>query len=197
MLKHVATLTVALFALSGCGREERPNTDRPPPSRAAALTAAPKAPAAGPTPPATGAAPRQPGIAEQLADEAGARPSGTVTVEDVVAALDAAGDPARHERQVLASTVSAHYCALLETRSGLLLSVCEFDSPAAAQTGLEVSRSRFDRLIPGRRFELNRSTLLTVTPREGGVTATASDPSGPARELFAALSPRMHERNEQ
>lgn len=177
MLTHVAALTVALVVVSGCGREERPTTARGAAPRAAPAVSASRS------------------ISEQLAAEAASRPSGTVTVEEVVAALQAFGDPVLDQRQVLATPVDARYCALLDTRSGLVLSVCEFESPPAAQSGLDVSRSRFDRLIPGRRFALNGSTLLTVTPGEGG--ETASDPSGSTRQLFAALSPRIQEGNEK
>jgi hypothetical protein len=182
MLKQVATLAVALLALSSCGREERSRTASQSAPRASSAAASRTAASR-----SNGAAERREGIAAQLATEAATRPSGTVTVEDMVAALETAGDPAVHEQQVLASPVDARYCAVLETRSGAVISLCEFDSPAAAQTGLEVSRSRFDRLIPGRRFALNASTLMTVPPQ--GEAAT--DPSGPARELFAALSPHM------
>jgi len=188
MLKLVATLAVALLALSGCAREERSRTASQSAPRA---SSAPTSGTAGPS--SKAARPRD--IAGQLANEASTRPSGTVTVEDMVAALEKAGDPPVHEQQVLASPVDARYCALLETRSGLVLSLCEFESPAAARSGLATSRSRFDRLIPGRRFALNRSTLMTVTPRQGG--EADSDPSGSARELFAALSPQMQERNEK
>jgi hypothetical protein len=106
----------------------------------------------------------------------------------MVEALAAAGDPAEYKQQVLASAIDARYCAILETRSRLVLSVCEFDSPAAARAGRDLSRSRFDRLIPGRRFQLNGSTLLIVAPSDGG--APTSDQSAPVLELFAALSPR-------
>lgn len=170
--RHAAALAVALLAVSSCGREERPNDPAPP---VAPITAR--------------------NLAERLDAEAASRPFGTVTVEDVVAGLGAAGDPVTDERQVVASIVGARYCAILETRSGLLLSVCEFDSPQAAEAGVAVSRARFDRLVPGRRFELNGSTLLTVTPRQDG--ETSDDPSGSARELFAALSPHRQERNEK
>ena len=186
MLKQVATLAVALLALSSCGREERSRTasqSAPTASSAAASTTAASK--------SKGVAASREGIGEQLATEAATRPSGTVTVEDMVAALELTGDPAVHEQQVLASPIDARYCAVLETRSGLVLSLCEFESPAAARTGLDVSRSRFDRLIPGRRFALNGSTLMTVTPHQG---EAATDPSGSARELFAALSPQMQER---
>jgi hypothetical protein len=187
MLKLVATLAVALLALSGCAREERSRTASQSAPRA---SGAPTSGTAGPS-----KAARPGDIARQLATEAATRPSGTVTVEDMVAALEKSGDPPVHEQQVLASPIDARYCALLETRSGLVLSLCEFESPAAARSGLAMSRSRFDRLIPGRRFALNRSTLMTVTPRQGG--EAESDPSGSARELFAALSPQMQERNEK
>ena len=163
MLMQVATLAVALLAVSSCGREPRPRTAQksasPSASDEVASTVAAQTPAAE-APPSP-----QPSVFERLVAEADTRPSGTVTVEDVVAALAAAGDPTDHQQQVLASPLGASYCAVLETRSGQVLSVCEFESPAAARAGLELSRSRFDRLIPGRRFELNGSTLLTVAPR--------------------------------
>jgi hypothetical protein len=191
MLTQVATLAVALLAVSSCGREPRtrtaPESASPSASNQAASTSAAQTPAAeAPAP--------LPGVFDRLAAEARSRPSGTVTVEDVVAALAAAGDPTEHQQQVLASPLGARYCAVLETRSRQVLSVCEFESPAAARAGLELSRSRFDRLIPGRRFELNGGTLLTVAPRGGDPSA---DGSAAARELFAALSPPKQERNEQ
>jgi hypothetical protein len=190
MLMQMATLTVALLAVSSCGREPRPRTApqsaSPSASKDLASTGAEHTPAAeAPAP--------LPGVFDRLAAEATSRPSGTVTVEDIVAALAAAGDPAEHQQQVLASPLGARYCAVLETRSGQVLSVCEFESPAAARAGLDLSRSRFDRLIPGRRFELNGGTLLTVAPRGD----SSADRSAAARQLFAALSPPKQERNEQ
>jgi hypothetical protein len=188
MLTQVATLAVALLAVSSCGREPRPRTAPQSPSASKELASKGAA-----QKPAAEAPASLPGVFDRLEAESSNRPSGTVTVEDVVAALVAAGDPTDHQQQVLAGPLGARYCAVLETRSGQVLSVCEFESPAAARAGLDLSRSRFDRLIPGRRFELNGSTLLTVAPRGD----TSADRCAAARELFAALSPRKQERNEQ
>jgi len=118
-------------------------------------------------------------LGARLAREAGARPTGTPRAEEVLAALARGGLTVEGQKQVLASTVGAAYCASAGTPRGLAVAVCEYPAEAAARQGMEYSHRVFDRLIPGRRLLVNRKTLLTVTG--------ADDEARRAAEIFAAL----------
>jgi hypothetical protein len=119
-------------------------------------------------------------LAARLDREAHRRPPGTPTAEEVLAALVRAGLPLERTQQVLASTVGAAYCSSAVTEKGVAVAVCEYPAEDAARRGLEYSHRAFDRLIPGRRLLLNRSTMLTVT---GANDAEAKQ----AANVFAAL----------
>ena len=118
-------------------------------------------------------------LADRLAREAGARPTGTPRAEEVLAALARGGLAVEGEQQVLASTVGAAYCTSAGTPKGAAIAVCEYPAEEAARQGMEYSHRVFDRLIPGRRLLVNRKTLLTVTG--------AGDEARRAAEIFAAL----------
>lgn len=118
-------------------------------------------------------------LGERLAREATARPTGTVRVEEVLAALARGGLAIEGQRQVLASTVGAAYCTSAGTSKGLAVAVCEYPEEDSARKGMEYSHRVFNRLIPGRRLLLNRKTLLTVTG--------ADDEARRAAAIFAAL----------
>ena len=102
-------------------------------------------------------------LAERLAREASSRPSSGPRVEAVAAALTRSGAGLGPLRQVLGRTIGARFCMAGQTAPGLGVSICEFrDAPDAAR-GLAMSRQTFDRLIPNRRLERNRGTVLTLT----------------------------------
>jgi hypothetical protein len=190
MTRNVASL-LALLVVCACTREERgrragePQSTNEVVAAAEAAAAQRRASRVREIPEPVAAPPQQQGLGPRLAAEAATRPAGAVTPDDVARALSAAGDPVRRRRQVLASTVLARYCEVLSTASGLVVSVCEFDSPAAAQAGLASSQARFDRLIPGRALEVRGKTLITLSPRPGAASAAPQ-----TIRLFAALSPR-------
>jgi hypothetical protein len=118
-------------------------------------------------------------LADRLAREAGARPTGTLRAEEVMAALTRGGLALEGGKQVLASTVGAAYCTSAGTAKGLAVAVCEYPEEEAARKGMEYSHRAFDRLIPGRRLLVNRKTMLTVTG--------ADDEAQRAAAIFAAL----------
>jgi len=126
-------------------------------------------------------------LAQRLAGEAAARPRGGAgpRVEDVTTALQRAGLVVTSPSQVLARTIGARYCASTSTPAGLVLAVCEFADPAAAEGGLAFSRRTFDRLVPGRTLLRNRSTVLTLSGGEPSA-ALAADATR-ASNVFAAL----------
>jgi hypothetical protein len=118
-------------------------------------------------------------LGARLVREAGARPTGTLRAEEVLAALGRGGLALEGQQQVLASTVGAAYCTSAGTARGLAVAVCEYPAEEAARQGMEYSHRAFDRLIPGRRLLVKRKTMLTL--------AGADDEARRAAEIFAAL----------
>ena len=119
-------------------------------------------------------------LVARLEREARARPTGTPSVEAVMAALERGGLALAERQQVLASTVHAAYCTIAVTPRGAALSVCEYAAEDSARRGLEYSHQVFDRLIPGRRLLLNRKTMLTMT-------GAGADEARTASTVFSAL----------
>jgi hypothetical protein len=117
-------------------------------------------------------------LGDQLAHEASSRPAGAVRSEDLVAAVEAKGVTLVRTRQVLGKTLHARYCAIAVTGSGLVASVCEFDSAPAALAAVTDSGERFGKAMPNRRFITNGNSLLTI--------ANLSDPAGAEAEIIAA-----------
>jgi hypothetical protein len=101
------------------------------------------------------------GLVAELAREAKDRPSGTPSVEKILAILDAQGQPIARQQQVLGTPLGAHYCVVAATRNGLSLSICEFDSEALAQQGKATSLQNWG-VVPRRKLLLKTKTLLTV-----------------------------------
>ena len=123
-------------------------------------------------------------LPERLATEARTRPAAPVRAEDLRRAVEAAGIPLPHWRQVLAGTIGARYCMVGQTTAGLALALCEFSDADSAARGLDYSRATFDRLIPGRQLRRKGSVVLTVTTApEPAIAAEASR----VTEIFAAL----------
>jgi hypothetical protein len=119
-------------------------------------------------------------LAARLDREAHARPTGTPTAEEVMAALVRGGVPLERTQQVLASIVGAAYCSSAVTPKGTAVAVCEYPAEDVARRGLEYSHRAFDRLIPGRRLLLNHKTMLTIA-------GAADTEARQAAQIFAAL----------
>jgi hypothetical protein len=119
-------------------------------------------------------------LGARLEREAHSRPTGTPSVEAVMAALSRGGLSLAGQQQVLASTVLASYCTIAVTGKGAVLSVCEYPAEEAARRGLDFSHRTFDRIIPGRQLSLNHKTMLTVT-------GASADEARAAAAIFAAL----------
>jgi len=116
-------------------------------------------------------------VVAALADEAAHRPGGTITVEQVTAAL-AQQAITFDAKQYLAATARAAYCAGGRTADGISIAVCEYASPAAAEAGRAFVEQRFPN-IPGRRIVVRRATMLTTTAIDTGVA--------PQREAIEAV----------
>jgi len=102
-------------------------------------------------------------LAERLAHEGSAHPEARERVEGNLRALQAAGISFLRTRQALARPLSADYCAIALTKSGLGLSLCAFQDMQRAERGRALSQQRFDPLIPGRTLLVKRTDLLTIT----------------------------------
>jgi hypothetical protein len=128
-------------------------------------------------------------LQEHLAREATSRPAGGLRAEDVAAALGRGGIVLGPAQQVLARTIGARFCLATHSAAGLGVSICEFRDAADAAHGLAASRATFDRLIPNRRLEANRATVLTLTlppTRPPGAPAAVAEATR-AAAVFASL----------
>lgn len=84
-------------------------------------------------------------VGGRLQYEATHRPAAAASprVEDVLASLAAAGISLAEEKQYVAMTVKAAYCVGGQTRDGLSVAVCEYETPAAAEAGRAFVTERF------------------------------------------------------
>jgi hypothetical protein len=159
-------LCAVLFLALGACHDDDASSDppaqkkMPEPPRAAA-------PVAGSSP--TAGSP----VLAELDHEASNRPTGTPTVEQIMAAIESAGIKLEPKKQVLATVVKAHYCVLTKSTTGLSMSICEFDEDAQARVGLKQSETQF-KAIPNRVLEVNGKTLLTMN-LTAGTPAVAAD----------------------
>ena len=161
MLKLVATLAVALLALSSCAREERSRTasqSAPRASSAAASTAAARHRKARSEPRGHRGAARHRGRDPAVRDRDG-RGHGRRAREGRRSGGPRAAGPGQPGRRALLRAPGDPV--------GPRALAVRVREPGRGADRTRRSRSRFDRLIPGRRFALNRSTLMTVTPRQG------------------------------
>lgn len=125
-------------------------------------------------------------LPERLVAEARSRPATRVTAEELRRAVEAAGVPVPHWRQVLAGTIGASYCMAGQTAAGLALALCEFGDPASAERGRDYSQATFGRLIPGRQLSRKENVLLTVAaPPAAGAEVAAE--AKRVTEIFSAL----------
>lgn len=154
-------VAVAVASLAGCGRDAPPPAPTPAPVKAAAAAdPAPSTPAVG-LPGSTNLAPLA-GLGAHLASEAGDRPGVEVPAERVFASVAAAGWPVLDQKQVLAATAIAAYCAHGHTADNVVIAVCEYPTPAAAQAGRALLDRRYRALVPGAVRVVNGRTLVTI-----------------------------------
>jgi hypothetical protein len=122
-------------------------------------------------------------LPDQLGHEAASRPAGAVRGEQLVTSLQGHGIAIARTRQVLGKTLNARYCAIAVTEAGLVASVCEFDTPAAATAAIHDSEQRFGKPMPDRRFVTNGKSLLTI----GNLSDAAEREARTIATAFAAL----------
>jgi hypothetical protein len=116
--------------------------------------------------------------------EAASRPAHTARVEDVLAAFESSGVQVSDVRQHLAKPFGADYCAGAEASRGVVLSVCEYRSPAAATAG-RIASAKGLASIPNRQITQNGATTLTLRDREHSATSRGVVES--MQRAFAAL----------
>ena len=112
--------------------------------------------------------------------EAAARPTGTIRVEDAVAAFRKDGIQIDDVKQHLARPYGARYCVGTKLSNLVAISLCEYVDTTAAKAGVAVSQK-----IPlaNREIQLNQATSLTVRDLE---KTPAADALG--QRLFASFA---------
>ncbi len=176
-MKHVMNACVALGLLTGalpaCHREPSKKPD------VAVDAAMSDAASVTPVDPQV-----QRGIVEELARQTADRPTDTPRVEDVLASIEKAGLTIERTQQVLGTVIHAHYCKVAITKVGLSLSICEFDTEAAAKAGKLESETKL-KAMPRRTLYLNKKTMLTlILPVDDPKIRAERDQ---VQKLFAAM----------
>lgn len=184
-------VALLLACLHGChsGDTSRESMSSAAPASLAAVDRLPVSPPLpgdnDPAPASPAPRPEESTLGGQLSHEAMARPTGAVRSEDLVAALKSHGVTVARTRQVLGKTLHAGYCAIAVTASGLVASVCEYESAAAARAGLADSETRFGKSMPNRRLLTNGKSVLTIANLQDSV----ADEARTIAATFAALTP--------
>src|SRR5262245_58340465 len=150
------TTILFVLALSACK-----HTDKPKPAPQAPPAAPMAAPASTGAPGSQDLAPLAQ-LSSVLSREASARPHVKVTADQVFASLAAHGIALASEKQVLATTAQAAYCALGVTSESVAIAVCEYPTAEAARAGKRLLDTHYAQLVPDAVRMLNGSTLLTV-----------------------------------
>jgi len=107
--------------------------------------------------------------------------AGNPRIEDVLAAFKTAGVSVTNVRQHLAKPFGADYCAGADAGAGVVLSLCEYRTPAAAVAGRSSSQKGLAS-IPNRSVVVNGSTTLTL--RERSATAESAKLTGVLERAF-------------
>jgi hypothetical protein len=181
----VLALLAAALGCRGADTSRQSSTSAASPFSTASLPVAPPLPGDNdPAPPSPAPLPESLSLVDRLAREASTRPAGAVRTEALIAALEAKGVAVARSRQVLGKTLNARYCAIAVTGTGLVASVCEFDSPSAARDAAKDSEQRFGKPMPNRRFVTNGKSLLTIANLRDSV----EDEARTVAATFAALT---------
>jgi hypothetical protein len=171
----LALLTLA--TLTGCNQA---SASSPPPS-----PGAPRPVITTPVAPASAAAiAAKDDISALFRAETQHRPTRIVRVEDALLAFKRAGVETSAVRQHLAKPFGAEYCAGAEAGHGVVVSLCEYASPAAASTGRSASAKGLGS-IPNREIVQNGATTLTL--REQARTPESHALVERMKRAFAAL----------
>jgi hypothetical protein len=181
----VIVLVASALACHRADSSRQSSQSNPPSISTASLPVPPPLPGdddPAPQPPAP--LPENVSLTDRLAREASSRPAGAVRSEALVEALKARGIAVTRTRQVLGKTLDARYCAIAVTAAGLVASVCEFDSEAAARAAVKDSEQRFGKPMPDRRFVTNGKSLLTIANLRDTVESEATTVAA----TFAALT---------
>jgi hypothetical protein len=123
-------------------------------------------------------------IPERFVMEAKNRPTGTVRVEDVLAAFTKAGVELYETRQHLAHPFDAMYCVGTKAGKDVHMSICEYKDEATATKGREMSDKAF-KSVGRREIVQNKATTLTV--RRGDVNPADGTLRDKLVEIFEKL----------
>ncbi len=115
-------------------------------------------------------------------NELAARPTGTIKVEDALAAFKKDGIELGDVRQHLGRPYGARYCVGGMSGTDIAISLCEYIDPAAAKAGAERSRKI---VLANREIRINQATSLTV--REIQKTPASDATEARLFESFAKL----------
>jgi hypothetical protein len=141
-----------VLALAACTRTAEPPPPPAPPASAPTTIGAPGSQNLAPLA----------GIAVRMYEESAQRPPVKVTAEAVFDALSARGISLASQKQVLAATAQASYCALGVTAETIAIAVCEYASREAARAGKQLLDTRYAKLVPDAVRSLNGNTLITI-----------------------------------
>ena len=97
-----------------------------------------------------------------LSNETANRAAVKLPVEKVFDSLAQQGIELTNKHQVLARTAAASYCMLGVTKDTVAIAVCEYPSHDAAVAGEKLLDSRYAKLVPDAKREINGATLVTV-----------------------------------
>ncbi len=112
--------------------------------------------------------------------EAASRPSGTIRVEDALAAFRKDGIQVEDVKQHLGRPYGARYCVGTQLSHLVAISLCEYVDAAAATAGAVVSEKI---PLPNREIHINQATSLTVRDLEKSPAADAL-----AKRLFESFA---------
>jgi hypothetical protein len=101
-----------------------------------------------------------------LNDETSRRAPVKLPVEKVFDSLAQQGIELTNKHQVLARVAAASYCVLGVTKDTVAISVCEYPSHDAAVAGAKLLDTRYAKLVPDAKREINDTTLVTVANAE-------------------------------
>lgn len=101
-------------------------------------------------------------LGARLHEEAARRPHVEVPAERLFHALADRGISLASEKQVLAATAAAAYCALGVTPETVAIAVCEYPSREAAAAGKRLLDTRYAKLVPDAVRAIHGSTLVTI-----------------------------------
>jgi hypothetical protein len=147
------TVTICIVvALAAC-KSDPPSPSAPPPEPTTPVTAG--------APGSQNLAPLA-GLSARMQEEATRRPAVEVTAEALFRALGERGITIASQKQVLAATAQASYCALGVTAETIAIAVCEYATREAAAAGKRLLDTRYAQLVPDAVRALNGTTLITI-----------------------------------